>query len=133
MIRNALGQLVKKRRTAMALSQRQLAEQLGIQASHVAYIERGVRKPSLSLLGRMAEALGLDGAKLFFSLYPESKALLGIRLKPERPKPFDESWRQFVGNRALLKQHGITRAELGIKDRSASSDGFRRLVTFCSS
>ncbi len=65
MIRSALGQLVKKRRTAMALSQRQLAEQLGIQASHVAYIERGVRKPSLSLLGRMAEALGLDGAKLF--------------------------------------------------------------------
>ena len=85
MIRNALGQLVKKRRTAMALSQRQLAEQLGIQASHVAYIERGVRKPSLSLLGRMAEALGLDGAKLFFSCIRSPRRCLGSASSPSVP------------------------------------------------
>ena len=66
MIKNALGQIVKKQRTAMALSQRQLAHQLGIQGSHVAYIERGLRKPSLSLLRRLADVLGLDGGKLFF-------------------------------------------------------------------
>jgi transcriptional regulator with XRE-family HTH domain len=114
MTRNAFGDLVKKQRTAMGLSQRQLAPKLGIQASHIAYMERGMRKPSLALLGRMAGALGLDGGKLFFLLFPEARELLGASLQPGRPKPFDESWRQFVSNRALLKQHDVTRAELKI-------------------
>ncbi len=114
MIKNALGQVVKKQRTAMALSQRQLARQLGVQGSHIAYIEHGERKPSIPLLGRIADALGLDGGKLLFLLYPEAKTLLGACLRSKRPRPFDESWRQFVNNRALLRQHGITRPELKI-------------------
>jgi transcriptional regulator with XRE-family HTH domain len=114
MTKNALGQIIKNQRTAMALSQRQLAHQLGIQGSHVAYIERGLRKPSLSLLRRLADVLGLDGGKLFFLLHPEAKVLLGSCLKSERPEPLGESWRRFVNNHGLLKRHGITRAELKI-------------------
>ena len=113
MIKKALGKIVKKQRMAMALTQRQLARQLGIQASHVAYIERGSRKPSLSLLGRIADGLGLDGGKLFFLLYPEAKSILGS-LQSKRPKPFDRSWREFVNNRNLLKQHSVTRPELRV-------------------
>jgi len=114
MIKNALGKIVKKQRMAMALTQRQLARQLGIQASHIAYIERGSRKPSLSLLGRMADGLGLDGGRLFFLLYPEARSILGTCLQSKRPKPFDRSWREFVNNRTLLKQHSITRPELRV-------------------
>jgi transcriptional regulator with XRE-family HTH domain len=114
MIKNVLGHLVRKQRKALALTQRQLANQVGVQPSHLAYIERGLRNPSISVLGRMAEALGIDGAKLFFLLYPQAKVLLGTALASKRPKPFDESWRQFVGDRALLRQHAVTRAELKI-------------------
>jgi transcriptional regulator with XRE-family HTH domain len=114
MTRNSLGQIIKNQRTAMALSQRKLAYQLGIQGSHVAYIERGLRKPSLSLLRRIADVLGLNGGKLFFLLHPEAKTLLGACLKSGPPEPLGESWRQFVNNHALLKRHGITRAELRI-------------------
>ena len=47
--------MVKHRRQALGLTQRQLAEMLGVKGSHVAYLENGRRKPSLALLKRLAD------------------------------------------------------------------------------
>jgi transcriptional regulator with XRE-family HTH domain len=114
MNKKTLGQVLRKQREALALTQRQVAKQLGVRASHVAYLERGLRKPSLSLLRRIADRLGLDGQKLFFLSHPEARLLLERCLAPQRPKPFDDAWRRFIGSRALLDRHNVTRAELKI-------------------
>jgi transcriptional regulator with XRE-family HTH domain len=55
-----LGELLKARREGLSLTQRSLAQKLGVEASHVAFIESGRRKPSLKLVGRIADTLGLD-------------------------------------------------------------------------
>jgi transcriptional regulator with XRE-family HTH domain len=60
MNKRTLGQIIKQKRLELALTQRELANQLGVKASHVAYIESGRRKPSLTLIRRIADALGLD-------------------------------------------------------------------------
>jgi transcriptional regulator with XRE-family HTH domain len=114
MNKETFGQVLMKRRKALALSLRQMAKQLGIQGSHVAYLENGSRKPSLSLLKRIADRLGLDGRELLFLSHPEARTLLKPYLESDRPKASDDSWRQFVSSRALLARYSVTRAELKI-------------------
>ncbi len=106
------GQVLKERRQALALSQRALAAKLGVKASHVAYLEMGRRKPSLALLKRLADTLGLDRQRLFVLARPEARALIGPSIRPASPRRPDQAWRQLVSDRALLARYEVTRREL---------------------
>jgi transcriptional regulator with XRE-family HTH domain len=68
-LQKTLGEMVKHRRQTLSLTQRQLAEMLGVKGSHVAYLERGRRRPSLALLKRLADVLELDRWQLFLLAY----------------------------------------------------------------
>jgi transcriptional regulator with XRE-family HTH domain len=116
-----LGGLIRRQREAFRLTQRELALKLGVKASHVAYIEGGMRRPSLSLVRRLADTLGLNKQKILLMTYPEARYLLATPPKPSPGKP-DAAWRQFAGNRAMLARHSITPAELKIL-REVSSLG----------
>ena len=52
-----IGENVQRRRSALGLSQRALAEKASTTAAAVSHIERGQRQPSADLLGRLASAL----------------------------------------------------------------------------
>jgi transcriptional regulator with XRE-family HTH domain len=52
-----LGGRVKRRRTELKLSQKQLARTLGVTQGAVAQMELGLRLPSLDVLPRLAKAL----------------------------------------------------------------------------
>lgn len=112
MTKKTFGQIVKQRRDTLALTQRQLAAKLGVKASHIAYIENGHRKPSLSLLRRMATVLGLDSRELLLLSHPEARYLLH-GAEDEKLKRKDP-WSQFAANRPMLRRHGVTRAELRV-------------------
>jgi transcriptional regulator with XRE-family HTH domain len=73
---NRLGELLKTRREALGLTQRELAQKIGVEASHIAFIESGRRKPSLKLVVRIADTLGVDRQELLLLAHPEAKALL---------------------------------------------------------
>ena len=79
MKKETLGQVLKQRREAYALTQRELARKLGVKASHVAYLENGRRRPSLSLLARLADTLELNKQRLFLLTHPEAEAIIGAR------------------------------------------------------
>ena len=79
MKKETLGQVLKQRRGAYAYTQRELARKLGVKASHIAYLENGRRRPSLSLLSRIAETLELDKQRLFLLAHPEAQWILGER------------------------------------------------------
>ena len=49
---NHLRETVRSRREGLGLTQRSLAQKLGVEASYVAFIESGRRKPSLKLIAR---------------------------------------------------------------------------------
>lgn len=59
MARTKIGRDVKRRRVRLGLSQAQLSELSGIAQGHISQIERGERKPSLSTLAKLRDALGL--------------------------------------------------------------------------
>ncbi len=55
----SLGQRLKKRREALKVTQRQVAENLKVTPQHISAIEQGKRIPSLPFLDKLAEELGV--------------------------------------------------------------------------
>jgi transcriptional regulator with XRE-family HTH domain len=114
MKRKTLGQVLKQQRGAFRLTQRELARKLGVKASHVAYLENGRRRPSLSLLSRIADTLQLDKQQLFLLTHPEARALVTERPEPARDRGKDQAWRAFARDRALLATNRVTARELKV-------------------
>jgi transcriptional regulator with XRE-family HTH domain len=114
MKKKTLGDVLKQRRDLLGLTQRELAAKLGVKASHVAYLENGRRRPSLSLLRRLADVMGLDRESIFLMAHPEAKALLS-RTEAGAPAGRGESaWRDFAKDRALHARHRIKPSEIRV-------------------
>jgi len=112
MRKQTLGQLIRERRRAMSLTQRDLAARVDVWASHIAYIENGRRRPSLALLKGLADTLGLDERKLLFLSHPEAKWLLNDHDSPAPAQTATESWLRFLNNRRLRTRYHITSREI---------------------
>jgi transcriptional regulator with XRE-family HTH domain len=108
-----LGEFLKARREALGLTQRSLAQKLGVEASHVAFIESGRRKPSLKLVARIADTLGLDRQEVLLLAHPEVSVLLSTTESEPRPRP-PRSWQRFIHNSALLVRYHVTKPELQV-------------------
>jgi len=117
MIKRTLGVVVKEARIALEMTQRELARAIGVKPSHVAYIESGKRRPSLTLLRRISTTLGLNPRELLFLSHPDAKYMAGFLERPGGIKQTDDSWRRFSSNRALLIRHKVTPAELKVLKR----------------
>ncbi len=112
MTKRTLGAVVKEARDRARMTQRELAAATGIKASHIAYLENGRRKPSISLINRLAKTLGLDTKELLVLAHPEAKQIIyGGRPSAKRG---DGAWQRFISNQALRKSHAITRGELKV-------------------
>lgn len=55
-----LGERIKSRREALGLSQKGLADQVGVSAAMICWLERGTKSPSLQLGFQLAEVLGTN-------------------------------------------------------------------------
>jgi transcriptional regulator with XRE-family HTH domain len=64
------GEMVRSYRKSLGLTQQALASQLGVETGHIGSIERGHRKPSLKLIGRLADILGFDRQNLLILAHP---------------------------------------------------------------
>jgi transcriptional regulator with XRE-family HTH domain len=110
-VTNKLGESVRTRREALGFTQRVLAQKLSVEASHVAFIESGRRKPSLKLVARIADTLGLDRQELLILAHPEAKQLLAAnKIEPRRRTT--ASWQRFIKDHALLARYHVTKREL---------------------
>ncbi|MBV8360082.1 MAG: helix-turn-helix transcriptional regulator [Deltaproteobacteria bacterium] len=111
-----LGEFLKARREGLGLTQRSLAQKLGVEASHVAFIESGRRRPSLKLVGRIADTLGLDRQQVLLLAHPEVNVLLSRTGSEKRPRP-PLSWQRFIKNTALLARCHVTKHELQVLEQ----------------
>ena len=107
------GTLVREARNALQLTQRDLAGLIGVKASHIAYIESGQRNPSLALLRRLADTLGLNRRELLFLIHPDAKELTDDRADQNGNGKRD-GWREFSSNQVLLRRHNVTPDELRV-------------------
>ena len=63
-IRKIVGRNVRQARQAAGLSQEALADRAGIDRTYVSGVERGVRNPTVTIVARLAEAMGVPAADL---------------------------------------------------------------------
>jgi transcriptional regulator with XRE-family HTH domain len=106
------GEMVKHRRQTLNLTQRQLGQTLGVKGSHIAYLEKGRRRPSLALIKRLAHVLDLDGRQLFLLAHPEAKSLLSGSGHPSYQEDPGRAWQRFVNSRPLHVRYQITPREI---------------------
>ena len=115
MKKKTLGQVLKSQREILGLTQRELALKLEVKPSHVAYLEKDRRRPSLGLVSRIADVLGLEKEPLFLLAHPEASILLTGRREPAAPsRNPDQVWRDFTGNKAMLARHNVKPSELKV-------------------
>lgn len=57
---NQIGDVLKKAREKAGLTQQELATLVGVSRAYYADVERGRYTPSLKVLSRLAEVLGID-------------------------------------------------------------------------
>jgi transcriptional regulator with XRE-family HTH domain len=113
MKKKTLGQILKNRRAALRLTQRDLATKVNVKPSHVAYIETGRRRPSLALLGRIADAMALEKEPLFLLAHPEARSLINGRA--ESPQSSRKRvWQDFAKNESVLARYDINPRELKV-------------------
>jgi transcriptional regulator with XRE-family HTH domain len=103
-----LGEIIRARREASGLSQRELGRCVGVSAAYVAYIESGTRRPSHTLLFRLTRELHLNQREIFLLAYPEVAPLI-FRLPPGEKR--EAVWRRFV---AVAGRYSVTPGELAV-------------------
>jgi XRE family transcriptional regulator, fatty acid utilization regulator len=82
-----LGQRLRHFRGEAGLTLDQLGERVGIAASQLSLMENGRREPRLSLLGSIAEAVGVPVATLLDPAPPTERAALEIELDRAQASP----------------------------------------------
>lgn len=60
------GQSVQDLRKQKGLTQEDLAEEVGVDRSYMGFIERGEKNPTLDKVMKIADALDVDAADLFY-------------------------------------------------------------------
>ncbi len=60
----AFGEAVRKRRKAKEWTQERLAEEAGVAAIHIGFVERGENVPKLTMILRIARALRIRPGEL---------------------------------------------------------------------
>ena len=108
-----LGQVLKKQRKDIGLSQRELAFRIGIKAGLVAQLETDCQqRPSFQLLSRVAAALGLDKEALFQLAETTADSSWGARRAVSHSSDKAQALGVFARNRALLDRHNVNSQEL---------------------
>ena len=86
-----LGQRIIKRRKMLEITQQELAQALGVTPQHISFIEQAKGSPSLALLPRLAEELGVTVDYLLTGkespitdIIPAIKADKTLKLKAKR-------------------------------------------------
>lgn len=63
-IKAVVGRNVKQHREAKGLSQEQLAFEADLHRTYVSGVERGIRNPTVVIVAKLANALGVEPSKL---------------------------------------------------------------------
>ena len=82
-----LGRRVRHFRTAAGLTLEQLGADVGVAASQLSLIENGRREPRLSLLGAIADRLGVPLQEVLDASAPDERAALEIALEHAQASP----------------------------------------------
>jgi len=81
----SLGAAIRQQRSALSISQNELARKAGLHRTYISDLERGARNPSVLSLQKIAQALQVSIAKLFEDAEKNDVEISSQVVNPERP------------------------------------------------
>jgi len=78
----ALGHVIRRHRTLAGFSQEELAARSELHRTYISFLERGVKNPTVDVLSRLGDALGVRGSELLAEA-EEGTGRGGTRNEPE--------------------------------------------------
>ena len=84
---SSIGERIRMMRQAKSLTQEELAHRATLHRTYLTDIERGTRNPSIEVVEKLANGLGISLAELFRLIdlvVPSSKSALKRKLSPFR-------------------------------------------------
>ncbi len=116
-LKTTLGVAIKTERSALGLSQEQLAERAGLHRTYVSDVERGARNPSIATVERLADALELPISVLFdrASHAGESSDVVEVLLVEDDPHDLQLAVRAFERARIINPLHIVRDAAAALE------------------
>jgi transcriptional regulator with XRE-family HTH domain len=102
--------LIKDRRCKLNLKQKELASLINVSASYISNLEAGMRRPSETIVSKLAAVLGLDVSDLL--LYTSPKLVQHFSVSKVAEPSSD--WERLLNDGALRETLSITDEELAI-------------------
>lgn len=88
-----VGQRIKRERMSRSMTQRALAEAVGVGVPHISKVEAGRESPSDELLGRIAQVFGCDADEFLLAARRIPPDLMDkFAANPERSLEFLRQW-----------------------------------------
>jgi CheY-like chemotaxis protein len=108
-LKTTLGVAIKTERSALGISQEQLAERAGLHRTYVSDVERGTRNPSIAIVERLADALELPISALFdrASHAVESRESVEVLLVEDDTRDLQRAARAFERARIINPLHVV--------------------------
>src|SRR5438874_13649328 len=84
-----LGNAIKQQRSALGISQEELAARAGLHRTYVSEVERGERNPSITSVEKLAQALEISITSLFEPTRPRSGPREAVEILLVEDSPID--------------------------------------------
>src|SRR5579859_6669802 len=88
--KRTLGQVIRERRRQLNLTQQGVARRIKTSTPYIGHLEADKRRPSILVISRLAEVLGLDRRDLFVLANPAVAGLLAANENEGRKSAWDE-------------------------------------------
>ena len=79
-----IAAVVKEKRKAKGLTQEELAEEINVSSEYIGQLERGETTPSVPVVARLIDVLGIDANTLFFEQSEDGLLAHEISLRASR-------------------------------------------------
>lgn len=110
---STFGQYIKSRRLEMKLTQSEVAKKLNVAQNFITYLEKNRRKPTNSMIKKIADILSLPVDQLYFSAHPEINEMVNLNQKtPVSSQQIPLSLLELKEDKELRQKHRITDLEI---------------------
>jgi transcriptional regulator with XRE-family HTH domain len=114
--KRTLGQVLRERRRQLNLTQQGVARRVKTSTPYIGHLEADKRRPSIHVISRLAEVLGLDRRDLFVLANPRVVDLLASNESDRRKSAWDE----FRTGAQIQRAHQVTAEEMKLLSMVAS-------------
>jgi len=105
----SFGQVIRERRRQLDLTQEEVAARIATSTPYIGHLESNKRHPSVRVVTKLADVLGLEHSALFFLANPGAKNLFA-----RNDETTGSAWDQFRKDNKLCRALNVSAEEMQV-------------------